>query len=227
MNPFFVALLLYVLTQPWLGLRRWRRFLALREQPGERVRIYRRIVARQWAATAVLALGLWWDGRAPRDLWLTAPHPLPPPSLLWGYALALVVALALPVTVPWLRRRLLRAFGNVAQLLPASPAERGWFVAVALTAGFCEELIFRGFLLLLVARYAPDWPLAAWILVGAVPFGLGHLYQGARHVLLTGLAGAVFTLLLLQFHSLWVPVALHVLVDVRAIFFGFSRRASE
>ena len=62
------------------------------------------------------------------------------------------------------------------QLVPASRLEMMVFVGVCLTAGLCEELLYRGWLVN-VFRVATGSAWAAAI-VSAMVFGIGHAYQG-------------------------------------------------
>ncbi len=55
----------------------------------------------------------------------------------------------------------------------------------------------------------------ALVLVAAVLFGLAHSYQGITGMILTAFAGAVFCGLYVATGSLLVPIALHILVDLR------------
>ena len=63
-------------------------------------------------------------------------------------------------------------------LLPRTGEERGWFAAVAVTAGCCEELLYRGVLIAFGTGVLGlgVWPAAA---IAVVVFGAAHLYQGA------------------------------------------------
>jgi hypothetical protein len=45
-------------------------------------------------------------------------------------------------------------------------------------------------------------------------FAIGHLYQGWDGVLRTGMVGALYTLIVAIFGSLWPAIALHALVDL-------------
>jgi membrane protease YdiL (CAAX protease family) len=93
---------------------------------------------------------------------------------------------------------------------PHTRSELGWFVAVSLTAGFCEEFIFRGYLIWVFQPAFGLWGAAALSLVA---FGLSHAYQGAKGILSTGLVGALFTAVVLISGSLLPAIALHALVD--------------
>ena len=83
---------------------------------------------------------------------------------------------------------------------------------MAITAGLCEEVLYRGWL---------PWALAGWagstlagFLGAAVIFGLGHLYQGRNGVLLTGLLGVALGATAAWTGSLLPGQALHVAVDL-------------
>jgi membrane protease YdiL (CAAX protease family) len=116
--------------------------------------------------------------------------------------------------------------GQVHELLPTDRAERKWFVPLALTAGTCEEIIFRGFLLAVVAWLHPSATTTQAAVATAVVFGLAHLYQGPRGVVLTGIVGYLFAVMALQTGSLLLPMILHVLIDIRwALLPDRARRA--
>lgn len=108
-------------------------------------------------------------------------------------------------------RRLLPDFGA---LLPVSASERATWLAVAVAAGVCEEIVFRGWLLAVLHD-----PLGlhgmALIAAAALVFGLAHLYQGPAGTALTGFAALFFIALYVATGSLLVPILLHVAVDAR------------
>ncbi len=102
--------------------------------------------------------------------------------------------------------------GNVPALLV--------FLAVSwTTAGFGEEVIWRGFVLRRVAHLLGDGR-AAWaasIAGSAVVFGLLHAYQGPFGVVMTGFAGLVFAILYKARRcSLWPCIFGHALTDTLA-----------
>ena len=103
--------------------------------------------------------------------------------------------------------------------LPASTLERRWFAALSVTAGFCEELLFRGFLL----RYLHTSPLhlgLGWaILLAAIVFGTHHLYQGTKGFLTTSVGGLIFTAILLVTGSLWAGMVYHAATDLSALLY--------
>jgi membrane protease YdiL (CAAX protease family) len=100
-------------------------------------------------------------------------------------------------------------------LLPRTRLERRLFAVVGMTAGICEEWLYRGFFLAVVAALAPGSSATVLVLVAAAGFGLAHAYQGLVGVLTTGLLGGVLAAVYLQTGSLLLPVLLHAAIDLR------------
>jgi membrane protease YdiL (CAAX protease family) len=105
--------------------------------------------------------------------------------------------------------------GDIETLLPRTKNEKLWFIFVALSAGVCEELIFRGYgLRLFESMGFTGMPL---LIVSAVVFGLAHIYQGFVGVITTAAMGALFTLIYIQTGSLWWSIAAHIFIDLRVL----------
>jgi membrane protease YdiL (CAAX protease family) len=100
-------------------------------------------------------------------------------------------------------------------LLPRTARERRLFTVVGVTAGVCEEWLYRGFFLAVVSALAGGMPTGVLVVVAAVSFGLAHAYQGRAGVVTTGLLGGVMAALYLQTGSLLLPVLLHTAIDLR------------
>lgn len=76
---------------------------------------------------------------------------------------------------------------------PQSKVEMISWVFVSLTAGFCEETIFRGYLQRQFLAWLSKPSLG--ILLSAVVFGLIHAYQGGKQAFIIGVFGALFGIL--------------------------------
>jgi membrane protease YdiL (CAAX protease family) len=111
------------------------------------------------------------------------------------------------------RASMRQQIGTLTALVPHTLTELYWFGGVSLTAGFCEEFLYRGYFVSVFSPWLGWWGAAAL----SLPFfAMGHLYQGWNGVLRTGMVGAFYTLVVGIFGSLWPAIALHALMDVGA-----------
>jgi uncharacterized protein len=78
-------------------------------------------------------------------------------------------------------------------LLPHAAGELAVWIALSVSAGICEETIFRGYLQSQLAAFTRSAP--AGILLSAAAFGAGHAYQGSRMTILIAVYGLLFGLL--------------------------------
>ncbi len=100
--------------------------------------------------------------------------------------------------------------GKTADLLPRTKREVVLFGGVSLTAGFCEEFLFRGYFLWALAPWLGWWGAAA---LSLIIFAGAHAYQGWNGVLRTGIVGLLYTLIVAMCGSLWPAIILHFLWD--------------
>lgn len=106
-----------------------------------------------------------------------------------------------------------RQLGQLTLLLPHTRRELRGFAAVSLTAGFCEEFLFRGYFIWALAPLLTWWGAAA---LSAVVFGLAHAYQGRIGIVRTTLVGVAFVAVFVICDSLYPAIALHALIDLGA-----------
>ncbi len=78
-------------------------------------------------------------------------------------------------------------------LTPGTNLELAVWFCVSLTAGFCEEIIFRGYLQRQFAAIANS--MLAGVLLSAVVFGASHGYEGAARMILIAIYGLMFGVL--------------------------------
>jgi membrane protease YdiL (CAAX protease family) len=115
--------------------------------------------------------------------------------------------------------RVRAALAYAEPLLPHSPAERRVFWVVSLTAGVCEEMLYRGFLF---------WYLAVWTgpiaaaLLSALLFGAGHVYLGPWQIPKTGFIGLLFVFVMLASGSIWPAMLLHAAIDWNSGELGYA-----
>lgn len=119
----------------------------------------------------------------------------------------------------------LRQLGPLAFFLPQSAPERAWFAAVSVSAGICEELVFRGFLIQYFAHPPLHFPAWLAVVAAAVVFGVDHGYQGVGGILTTTVLGLIFALLFILTGHLWVVMVLHATIDLRIVWLLWLGRA--
>ncbi len=193
----------------------WRAFLRRSEvEPGRaRFRLYSGLIVELWAMAAfVVALWLY-QGRPWEALRLVTPAGW----RLWA-SLGLVLGLAIALAVSILkiarpkRKRRIKVSSEVERRVPHTRAELGWWAAVSVSAGFSEELIFRGYLIWVFQPVLGLWGAAALSVAG---FAVAHGYEGAKSALVVGILGGLLTLVVVIFNSLWPAVVMHALIDLQ------------
>jgi membrane protease YdiL (CAAX protease family) len=102
---------------------------------------------------------------------------------------------------------------NAAQgLLPQGILESLAWIPLALSAGFCEELAFRGYL---QKQFQAITGSPAWsVLIQALVFGVGHLYEGVGPAVRIMLFGVLFGLLAVWRKSLRPGMIAHAWSDI-------------
>jgi membrane protease YdiL (CAAX protease family) len=100
---------------------------------------------------------------------------------------------------------------DVEKYSPHTPSELGWWMALSLTAGVCEEFLFRGYLIWAFQPMFGLWGAAAF---SVAVFAVAHAYQGVKGILATGIVGSLLTLVVLISGSLLPAMALHALIDI-------------
>ena len=190
--------------------------------PEARGRGYQRGIIGQWAFV-VAAAAIWIaHGRTLTDLRLSAPGG-------WRLVLGIVIVGAMVALVILQIRALMRVtdarrvvlrpkLGSVSFLMPHTVREYRWFLVLSITAGICEELLYRGYL---------TWFLAPWLgtpgafVAVVVLFGIGHAYQGRKGAIRATLAGAVMAAIVLATGWLVPAMIVHALVDAGSGTVGF------
>jgi membrane protease YdiL (CAAX protease family) len=109
------------------------------------------------------------------------------------------------------RKQLHDQLGDLLFFLPKTKEEFYWFKWLSLTAGICEEILYRGFLIWFIASYLGVLPA---ILLSAVGFGIAHSYQGFGNAVQTAVIGLWMAILFWLTGSVWIPIVTHALVDV-------------
>jgi membrane protease YdiL (CAAX protease family) len=223
----YALMLFLIVAVPVRGSQRYKVLMRrIDHNPAVRTQFYLRGMLGQWLMVLPLVLivpGLGWSAQT---LGLQAP------SMLW-LAVACAVVLLVPIylQVFYIRRvagstdgreQLRKRMAGPLHMLPRTSRERGLWILLSLTAGFCEELLYRGFMPAFLVHIFPHVNLFFAIIIASVLFGIGHVYQKLVGVLGTGALGLVFGLFYLLTGSLFVPMIVHALFDMRLMFLDIA-----
>lgn len=218
--PWDIWLIFLVLAVvvPWRGRIRLKQLLAKpRVEARERISLYLSTIAFQWVAVGVAAWRAWAHGYSRAELGLgTGPN-------LFRSVLAGVCGTVILAGLHWLNFRRMgnlldrlpaRVRAMAERILPQSAHERLPFLALAITAGCCEEFLYRGFAM--AAFFRAGFPIWASVVLSSILFGAAHLYQGRGGLIGTGLLGLLFGTFRVFTGSVFPVVAWHAAVDIVA-----------
>src|SRR6266436_4008643 len=217
--PWDIWLIFFMLgvILPCRGRMRMKKLLAVPQvSTVERLVLYASTIAFQWVAVAVVAWRAKAHGFTASQLGLTIQDRS---RILVSAGLGALIIAALQ----WLNLRRVgklpvEARGSLQavaeRILPQSTVELLPYLALAITAGLCEEFLYRGFAMAVLANVG----LRTWVVVvlSAVLFGLAHSYQGRGGVVMTMVVGLVLGTSRTALGSLVPAVFCHSAVDVVA-----------
>jgi len=181
-----------------------------------RMKFYRKIIWEEWVGTFVIATMWFVLGRGAAELGLIPGLS----ALAWaGYGLAtLLCGLQLLQARSIIGKHenhvaFREQVGWMSFMVPHTARELRTFHVVSLTAGICEEIVFRGFVIayLIALLGVPFWAAAV---LSSIVFGLAHAYQGPIGFLRTAAVGGVMALLYGMTGSLWAPILVHIVIDM-------------
>ena len=158
-----------------------------------RMRTYLATILIEWAAFVLVVVGVRRSGTSVflvlGDRWRSFRQFLRDIGVAVGFWVVAVLFL-------FMAGRLLHVASAQKKLhfvLPHGGFEIATWIALSITAGICEETIFRGYLqrqFMALTQSAP-----AGILFSAATFGAAHAYQGLRLAIVIGVFGAMFGVL--------------------------------
>jgi len=166
--------------------------LSVAQNPN-RVRFYVFTLVFEWVLFVLVALGVRHRGVPVRiilgDQWRSVRQVLSDIGIaaaFWIGSTGILVFLGWLLRVPALGR-------NLDFIYPQGSTELSLWIGLSVTAGICEETVFRGYLQRQFIALTKNVP--AGILLSASIFGAAHAYQGFRRMILIGTYGAMFGVL--------------------------------
>jgi uncharacterized protein len=214
---FWLIFVFLSVILPWRGRERMRRLMAQPEVSGrERSQLYSSTILFQWMLAVIVAWRGFERGLTVSQLGLAVARV---PSII----LLTLIGATLIAGAHWMNLRRLASSNHPAaerlramavRLFPRSAAETVLFTILAITAGICEEFIFRGFVI--AALFRAGLPVWAAVVVSSLMFGMAHLYQGKGGSAGTGILGILFASVRIAYHSIFPVVIWHAVLDIVA-----------
>jgi membrane protease YdiL (CAAX protease family) len=101
-------------------------------------------------------------------------------------------------------------------IIPVNWDEFKPYIFLAFSAGICEEIVFRGFLITYIFHYIGDMPYGQGIamVIPALVFSLSHLYQGWWAVLKIFIIALLFGAIFIFSGSLILVILIHIFIDL-------------
>jgi len=187
----------------------------LRDTPNpNRLFFYGVTMAWEWIVVAYIYWGVRRHGKPMRELvgggWTRARDFFRDLGIAVSFWIAALIVLGIAAHVVG------TSGGNQAArtISPRGFQESIAWIAVAVTAGFCEETIFRGYFQKQLAAWTQSAP--AGVLLSAGLFGAGHIYQGGKATVIIGVYGLMFGILAEVRHSLRPGMMTHAWHDALA-----------
>ena len=163
---------------------------ALKNIPKIRIHEFQKGIAWIWILS-ILTLAVWlYNERSLVNLGLDI-------SILWSVWLGLILLIMGLIYILYIYKTIKKDTAqrsNIKTKMNATEAsiylhqtkdDFMWFIPVAISAGICEELLFRGFLMWYINEFSS---IILAIILSSILFGLAHSFQGWKGVIQSGLS---------------------------------------
>lgn len=231
-NLAHLLILFLIIVVPIRGARRYHVLMRrIARHPELRAGFYLKGMLGQWSMLiplVIILVGLGWSAQSlglqePTNTILAASLSLVLVLVFYGQAFYI----RLVARTAEGRAQLRQSMSGPLHMLPRTSKERGLWILLSMTAGFCEELLYRGFMPAYLVHIFPHVPFFVAIIIAGVLFGIGHIYQKLPGVVGTGLMGLAFGFLYYFTGSLFLPMIVHALFDMRLLLIDVSGIVDE
>jgi membrane protease YdiL (CAAX protease family) len=168
-----------------------------------------------WGLVTVVILTWWITGKKMALL----IDPFYPP--IWSplaWVLILLILIAYFLELIWStysehdKKTTIERLNLQTPFLPSKEREWYHYLGLAISAGICEEVVFRFYLLSYWIQLTDQ--ILIGLILSSLIFGAVHFYQGYRAMIKIGLLSFFFGWLYTLTHSLLLPILLHTFIDI-------------
>ncbi|MDP9266998.1 MAG: CPBP family intramembrane metalloprotease [Acidobacteriota bacterium] len=209
-----LLLVLLMLAISFSGQTRSKKTLSV----GSRPLLYASAIAMQWTLVGVVWLGIRRRGYSIRQLtgrsWRSFDDVLIDVAIAAVFWIGSVAVLAALGFLMGVQKKIPEMRKAIEFMAPANVFELGIFFLLAVSAGVCEEILFRGYLQRQFAALSKS--MVVGVLASAAVFGASHLYEGKERMVLVGILGAMLGTLAVVRKNLRPSMIAHTWQDVFA-----------
>ncbi|WP_224996668.1 CPBP family intramembrane glutamic endopeptidase [Cesiribacter sp. SM1] len=108
---------------------------------------------------------------------------------------------------------------DIYHYLPKSKKELRWFSWLSLSAGVCEEIIFRLFLFTFLLEHTHIS--IAFVLTNII-FAITHIGSGRQNLITSFILGLLLSAIYYFTDNIWIAIVLHAAIDINAGMLGYS-----
>lgn len=181
------------------------------------VRIYLATIIYEWVFTGYVWWGLRRAGGSLRELiggrWRTVEDFLLDIAIAAGAWFGALMVIAIAAIAMGMNHSgsVEDARRQIGFLAPQSTVEVFLWICLSATAGFCEEVLFRGYFQKQFTRLLRNQWVALFVV--SILFGLGHGYEGPRRMVLIAMLGLAFGIMSMLRKSLRPAMMAHTIQD--------------
>ena len=108
--------------------------------------------------------------------------------------------------------------------LPKTKKEFNWFIILSISAGICEEIIFRVFLFQYIKENIGI--VIAFILANLI-FAITHIGSGNQNIISAFILGLIFSTIYYFSENIWIAVFLHIAIDTNSAVLAYSGKTGD
>jgi uncharacterized protein len=211
-SPRHLAVVLAVIVV--LVLRGWFQAQHMRTMAvPDHIRLYSRTILFEWLTLALVLVGVWLHGSSLLtvlgDRWRSVSQFFRHVGIALLFLIATIVFTSMAGSHG-------SAGDRATLLLPDGRIEIALWVLLSITAGICEEAVYRGYLQKQFIALTRSVPVG--IILSALAFGLAHSYQGFARASMISVLGAMGGVLAYWCRSVRPGMIAHALQDVVGAF---------
>ena len=113
---------------------------------------------------------------------------------------------------------------DVYHFLPKEKVEFDWFIILSISAGICEEIIFRLFLFEFLKENSNLF--IAFVLANII-FAITHIGMGKQNLISSFILGLLFSAIYYFTENIWIAIFLHIAIDINAGILGYRMSKFE